>query len=928
MPSHYIEDSLGPPPIRQIPFTEMSSTRTQVASTAFRDVPFSPSEQSPASISQRLNQHQRSRADSLSLSSSSSGTSNSDDEVMSSPPTPAPLEDPSLPPFDDSKKMVAEPPRVHALRPRHHARSYSHDAVSGLSRPPVASTSKLSAVKVSDNAPLPFTPDSPPRSLSKGEQIQISNPIVTESSPRTAQRMSLFTIGGQDATEWPEGDANEQAESIDSESVTSDASEDIGTEITSGEPSEPWRPPVSMPPSTSFAFAGVVSSPVTNKSSGHGGRSRSSPGGTPHLQIATDRPSRANSPLPTPMLRKKSGEVVRSSLKYSHYETTAPPPTASTTPHTRSVRAKSAPATPTGPKAVHFDKQLEHVKLFLAQQRPAAVSRNGSPGETTEEESEAFPFPAMTPISERVDLHLPNFPTPNNRDGRDVYVQSLILHHDTKTLRGKIFVANLSFHKRVAVRFTLDDWQTVSETSAEYEQSIENGSADVWSFSIKLQDILARIEEKKMFLVVRYNVNNGEIWDNNMGRNYLIQFRKTETPKQPVESAGAKKQGKLWAVTNAGQASERMADLRRELDRLVSDEDDHKTPAIIQGNGTFSTRYDIGASLRRKSPRAASTSDVTSLAFHRQSGQVVPGTDLPRTSFTPTPILSTNPSHAEKDGVVSRDYGRPAMPASKPTFAEPFSPPFFQTASSLPEQDSEYSRDRFYSFPPSRHSDATTPRTSDFSTSASTNSFFSYPSTSSMSSISTTEGSPACSPGPSSPQLQFRSSKGRHRSPPPRLPSPDFTLGDSSNNSSYSSPASPLNPIAEADVMKVQLPVLGGMGSSGEEPQTYTGFLERVSHEAALTCGHLADVLLQYCFFQPELHKASALGLSGCVPANPLYTDNTPTPRARNTCSSSYLTSPHSSGANTPSQQPTTPDLPMQQFYNAPQRSHTSELAH
>lgn len=833
MPSHYIEDSLGPPPTRNIPFIEMSSTRTstaQVASPAFSDVPFSPSEQSSAPISQRLSHH--SRTDSASLSSSSSGTSNSDDEVMSSPPTPAPLEDPSLEPFDDGKRMMVEQPRVQALRPRprHHVRSYSHDAVSGLSRP-VASTSKLSAVKIDESNSLPYTPDSPPRSLAKGEQIQISNPIVTESSPRTAHRMSLFTIGGQDATDWPEGEANEQADSIDSESVTSDASEDIGTEITSGEPSEPWRPPVSMPPSTSFAFAGVVSSPVTNKSSGHGVRSRSSPGGTPHLQIGTDRPSRGNSPLPTPMLRKKSGEVVRSSLKYSHYEATAPPPTASTTPHARSVRAKSAPATPTGPKAVHFDKQLEHVKLFLAQQRPAAVSRNGSPGETTEEESEAFPFPAMTPISERVDLHLPNFPASNDRNGRDVYVQSLILHHDTKTLRGKIFVANLSFHKRVAVRFTLDDWQTVSETSAEYEQSVDNGNADIWSFSIKLQDILARIEEKKMFLVVRYNVNNGEIWDNNNGRNYLIQFRKTEAPKQnPLESAGAKRQGKLWAVTNAGQASERMADLRRELDRLVSDEDDHKTPAIIQGNGTFSNRYDIGASLRRKSPRAASTSDVTSLSFHRQSGQIVPGTDLPRPSFTPTPILPVNPSHTEKDGVVSRDYGRPAPAVTKPSFAEPFQPPYF-SPSSHPGDQPEFTRDRFNSFPPSRspQGDAMTPRMADFSTSASTTSFFSYPSTSSISSMSTNEGSETCSPGSSSPQHTFRSSKGRPRSPPPRLPSPDFTLGDSSNNSSYSSPASPLNSIAEADIMKVQLPVLGGMAGSGEEPQTYTGFLERVS---------------------------------------------------------------------------------------------------
>ena len=34
-------------------------------------------------------------------------------------------------------------------------------------------------------------------------------------------------------------------------------------------------------------------------------------------------------------------------------------------------------------KNVHFDTKLEHVKLFLAEQKPAAVSRDGSPDETT-----------------------------------------------------------------------------------------------------------------------------------------------------------------------------------------------------------------------------------------------------------------------------------------------------------------------------------------------------------------------------------------------------------------------------------------------------------------------------------------------------------------------------------------------------------------
>lgn len=58
----------------------------------------------------------------------------------------------------------------------------------------------------------------------------------------------------------------------------------------------------------------------------------------------------------TPMIRKKSGELVRSSLKPTRSEfgqTIGLGPA-------REVRAKSVPSTPTGPKYVHFDSQLEH----------------------------------------------------------------------------------------------------------------------------------------------------------------------------------------------------------------------------------------------------------------------------------------------------------------------------------------------------------------------------------------------------------------------------------------------------------------------------------------------------------------------------------------------------------------------------------------
>ena len=267
--------------------------------------------------------------------------------------------------------------------------------------------------------------------------------------------------------------------------------------------------------------------------------------------------------LPTPMLRKKSGELVKSSLKHDTATNRA---------------AKSAPATPTGPKAVHFDEQLERVKLFLAQQRPTAVSRDGSPVETeTEDDSEAaFPFPPMTTsIPAHISLVLPGFPNnilPELGSDRDISLETLEIAADWKSLKGTALLRNIAYEKRLSVRFTLDDWQTVSEVTGEWTCTLVGGTLDRWSFSIKLQDMLTRIEDRKMFIALKYSVNGCDIWDNNHGRNYRAEFKREAARHQAVVG-GTRAARHEWSVTNPGQAMERMADLRRELDRLVADRD-------------------------------------------------------------------------------------------------------------------------------------------------------------------------------------------------------------------------------------------------------------------------------------------------------------------------------------------------------------------
>ena len=98
-------------------------------------------------------------------------------------------------------------------------------------------------------------------------------------------------------------------------------------------------------------------------------------------------------------------------------------------------------------------------------------------------------------------------------------------------LIGNVIVKNIAFNKWVAVRFTFDHWQTISEVSATYDSTQDNGTTpkdpawDRFTFSIKLVDF-TNLENRQMLFCVRYNVMDQEYWDNNYGSNYRVEFRK------------------------------------------------------------------------------------------------------------------------------------------------------------------------------------------------------------------------------------------------------------------------------------------------------------------------------------------------------------------------------------------------------------------
>ncbi|TRY66868.1 hypothetical protein DNTS_033034 [Danionella cerebrum] len=84
-------------------------------------------------------------------------------------------------------------------------------------------------------------------------------------------------------------------------------------------------------------------------------------------------------------------------------------------------------------------------------------------------------------------------------------------------------VLNISFHKSVYVRATMDGWISHFDYPTEYIQGSNDGETD--KFSVKLsfaQPYLfngARID-----FVVRYETSDGEFWANNSGRNYSVSL--------------------------------------------------------------------------------------------------------------------------------------------------------------------------------------------------------------------------------------------------------------------------------------------------------------------------------------------------------------------------------------------------------------------
>lgn len=173
-----------------------------------------------------------------------------------------------------------------------------------------------------------------------------------------------------------------------------------------------------------------------------------------------------------------------------------------------------------GKKNVHFDDTFEHSRFFRSVDAPMALATDLN----STKQRELSGFGCISTINIQRRFCFLNSPLGSPSVCQPIQLKTLELSPSGKQIKGTVIVQNLGFQKEVVVRFTFDDWKTVSEVAAKHGQSLYLGHSivsdkfvfliDRESFPLQIGNIIR--------VCARYNVLDNEFWDNNGGRDYSV----------------------------------------------------------------------------------------------------------------------------------------------------------------------------------------------------------------------------------------------------------------------------------------------------------------------------------------------------------------------------------------------------------------------
>ncbi|XP_013780579.1 glycogen-binding subunit 76A-like isoform X2 [Limulus polyphemus] len=190
----------------------------------------------------------------------------------------------------------------------------------------------------------------------------------------------------------------------------------------------------------------------------------------------------------------------------------------------KTKRAKSYPPPPQkreGRKVVRFADSLgldlESVRYMMKSDLPPSIPLS------------AFSDLRRSQVSS-YDIELvPSFIMPSFSSNftdrvRDLAVSLHSVSTANTTVYGIVAVLNLTFHKNIFIRYSVDNWNSHHDTSTTYIQGSSEGDIDKFSFNIFVspQDLSTR--NHSLDFAVCYQTQDGkEFWDNNNGLNYRLK---------------------------------------------------------------------------------------------------------------------------------------------------------------------------------------------------------------------------------------------------------------------------------------------------------------------------------------------------------------------------------------------------------------------
>lgn len=95
------------------------------------------------------------------------------------------------------------------------------------------------------------------------------------------------------------------------------------------------------------------------------------------------------------------------------------------------------------------------------------------------------------------------------------------LENEPLAFTGTVRVWNISFHKAVYIRSTMDNWTSYFDHPAEYVPGSCDGDTDQFSFKLSFAAPFITHGSRIEF-VVRYETSDGDFWANNSSMNYVV----------------------------------------------------------------------------------------------------------------------------------------------------------------------------------------------------------------------------------------------------------------------------------------------------------------------------------------------------------------------------------------------------------------------